>query len=50
MRQPQSDDFCFIQITDTHIGNAEALRQFAKQTARLPVPIAFVVNTGDLVP
>jgi 3',5'-cyclic AMP phosphodiesterase CpdA len=49
VRQPQSDDFCFIQITDTHIGNAEALRQFARQTAKLPVPIAFVVNTGDLV-
>jgi len=49
VRHPQSDDFCFIQITDTHIGNAEALRQFAKQTAKLPIPIAFVVNTGDLV-
>ena len=49
VRHPQSDDFCFIQITDTHIGNAEALRQFAKQTAKLPIPIAFVVNTGDMV-
>jgi hypothetical protein len=49
VRHSQSDDFCFIQITDTHIGNAEALRLFAKQTAKLPIPIAFVVNTGDLV-
>ena len=45
---PQPDDFCFIQITDTHIGNAEALRQFAKQASKLPIPIPFVVNTGDL--
>ena len=36
VRHPQPDDFCFIQITDTHIGNAEALRQFAKQTANCP--------------
>ena len=48
-RHPQSDNFCFIQITDTHIGNAEALRQFARQTNKLPIPIAFVVNTGDMV-
>ncbi len=49
VRHPQSDDFCFIQITDTHIGNAEALRQFAKQTNKLPILIAFIVNTGDMV-
>lgn len=48
VRHPQSADFCFIQITDTHIGNAEALRLFAKQTSKLPMPIPFVVNTGDL--
>ena len=48
VRHPQSNDFCFIQITDTHIGNAEALRLFAKQTSKLPIPIPFVVNTGDL--
>jgi len=48
VRHRQSDDFCFIQITDTHTGNAEALRLFAKQTSKLPIPIAFVVNTGDL--
>ena len=48
VRHPQPNDFCFIQITDTHIGNAEALRQFAKQTSKLPIPIPFVVNTGDL--
>ena len=48
VRQPQADDFCFIQVTDTHIGNAEALRLFAKQTSQLPIAIPFVVNTGDL--
>jgi hypothetical protein len=48
VRQPQSDAFCFIQITDTHIGNAEVLRLFAQQTSKLPIPIPFVVNTGDL--
>jgi hypothetical protein len=48
LRHPQPDDFCFIQITDTHIGNAEALRVFARQTSKLPIPIPFVVNTGDL--
>ncbi len=47
VRQPQSNDFCFIQVTDTH-GSAKALRLFAKQTNKLPIPIAFVVNTGDL--
>ncbi len=47
VRQPQSNDFCFIQITDTH-GSAKALRLFAKQTNQLPIPLAFVVNTGDL--
>ncbi len=48
VRHPQPNDFCFIQITDTHIGNAEALRLFAKQSSKLPIPIPFVVNTGDL--
>jgi hypothetical protein len=48
VRRPQPNDFCFIQITDTHTGSVEALRQFAKQTCRLPISIPFVVNTGDL--
>ena len=48
VRHRQPNDFCFIQITDTHIGNAEALRLFAKQSSKLPIPIPFVVNTGDL--
>jgi hypothetical protein len=46
LRHPQSDDFCFIQITDTH--GSRALQQFAKQTSKWPIPIPFVVNTGDL--
>lgn len=45
----QGSDFTFLQITDTHIGRDDLLKQFAASVARLPVPIAFVVNTGDLV-
>lgn len=46
---PQTDDFSFIQITDSHIGRADLLKQFAEHVGRLPIPIAFVINTGDLV-
>ena len=48
VRHPQPDDFCFIQVTDTHTGNAKALKRLAQQASHLPVPIPFVVNTGDL--
>jgi len=47
--RPQNDDFTFLQITDTHIGRDDVLKQFAAGVGDLPVPIAFVVNTGDLV-
>ena len=47
--RPQSDEFTFLQITDTHIGRADILQQFAEGVSDLPIPIAFVVNTGDLV-
>lgn len=46
---PQAEDFSFIHITDSHIGRADLLKQFAEHVGRLPVPIAFVINTGDLV-
>ncbi len=49
VRRPQPADFCFVQITDTHIGRADVLRAFAKHVNELPAPIAFLVNTGDLV-
>lgn len=47
--QTQPADFCFIQITDTHIGRADLLSEYAARVSRLPVPVAFVINTGDLV-
>ncbi len=47
--RPQSDDLTFMQITDTHIGRDDILKQFAEGVGKLPIPIAFVVNTGDLV-
>ena len=50
VRQEQSEDFLFLHITDTHIGREDLLREFAMRVAKLPLPIAFVVNTGDLGP
>lgn len=44
----QPDQFCFIQITDTHGVGAGKLEQFFQRVNRFPRPIAFVVNTGDL--
>jgi len=49
VRQLQPADFCFVQITDTHIGRDDVLRAFTKHVDELSTPIAFVVNTGDLV-
>ena len=48
-RCPQAKDFCWVQITDTHLGRDDLLRQFAEHLGQLDVPVAFVVNTGDLV-
>jgi len=47
--QPQPESFTFIQITDTHIGRGDLLKQFAQHVATLPLKLAFAVNTGDLV-
>jgi hypothetical protein len=49
VRRRQPADFCFLQITDTHIGRDDVLRAFARHMNELAAPIAFVVNTGDLV-
>jgi hypothetical protein len=46
--QPQQDHFNFIQITDTHIGRVDLLQQFARRANHFPLPIDFVINTGDL--
>jgi len=45
----QSEDFTFIQISDGHVGRDDLMKQFAEHVSQLPVPFAFVVNTGDLV-
>jgi hypothetical protein len=49
VERKQADDFVFAQITDTHVGRADLVRQFAAHIETFPVPLAFVVNTGDLV-
>lgn len=49
VRRAQSVDFCFIQITDSHVGRDDLVREFLDHAARLPAKAAFVVNTGDLV-
>ena len=46
-----SSDFYFVQLTDTHWGDGENLEKTkAAITAinNLPVPIEFVVHTGDM--
>jgi hypothetical protein len=45
----QNEDFLFAQITDTHVGREDLVRQFAAHLDSFPVPFAFAVNTGDLV-
>lgn len=47
--RPQSDEFAFLQITDTHVGRDDIVKLFAQRVGEMPVPAAFVVNTGDLV-
>jgi len=46
---PQADDFYFIQMTDTHIGSVPPFEQFLARVNAFPRPLAFVVNTGDVV-
>lgn len=43
--------FCFVQISDTHIGIAEhdrRLRRVVDMIGRLPMPVECVVHTGDI--
>lgn len=49
VERPQTDDFLFAQISDTHVGRADLVRRLGAHAAELRVPPAFVVNTGDLV-
>jgi 3',5'-cyclic AMP phosphodiesterase CpdA len=44
-------DFNFVQITDTHWGNDDNLSRTEKAIAainNLPIPVRFVVHTGDI--
>ncbi len=45
----QPDEYLFIQITDTHIGRADLLKEFCARVNDLPLQVQFVVNTGDLM-
>ena len=47
--RPQSDHYYFIQITDSHVGSVELVKRFVDRVNVFPLPIEFVVNTGDLV-
>jgi 3',5'-cyclic AMP phosphodiesterase CpdA len=47
----QNVDFYFVQITDTHWGdgdNVERTRAVISAINSLPIPIEFVVHTGDM--
>ncbi len=46
---PQVEQFQFVQITDSHIGRVDLLQQFCQRLNEFPLPLAFVINTGDLV-
>jgi len=46
---PQVDAFTFVQITDSHIGRGDLMKQLGTHLAQLPESFAFVINTGDLV-
>lgn len=48
VKAPQSDHFYFIQMTDTHVGRGDLVRQFCGLVNGFPEPPAFVINTGDL--
>lgn len=49
---PAAAPFWFVQVTDTHLGLAdgqgELVDKIVKRINALPVPVAFVVHTGDL--
>lgn len=47
--QSQQDGFFFVQATDSHLGRADLFKQLVDRLNQFPVPLAFVINTGDLV-
>lgn len=48
-KAPQPDEFLFVQMTDSHLGRVDLFKQTAERLSAFPLPLAFVVNTGDLV-
>lgn len=51
VRQEQKLPFCFVQGTDLHIRPeiADKMARYVAAVNALPLPVAFVVHTGDLV-
>jgi hypothetical protein len=49
VRRTQGDNFLFVQITDTHVGRVDLVQELVARLNTFPRPLAFVVNTGDLV-
>lgn len=49
VEREQSNDFTFVQITDTHVGRDDLVKEFATHLMGYPVIPDFAVNTGDLV-
>ena len=50
--EPRSPHFYFVQVTDTHWGALDGLsltRQIADAVNDLPLPVEFVVHTGDML-
>jgi hypothetical protein len=48
-RRVQPNEFLFVQITDAHVGRVDRVQELAERLNKFPKPLAFVVNTGDLV-
>jgi len=50
--QTAANPLCFVQITDSHFGadnNLEQGRRVVELINQLPMPVAFVVHTGDIL-
>ncbi len=49
VEQKQPNDFYFVHVTDSHLGRLDLFKEFAARINRFPLPLAFTINTGDLV-
>ncbi len=48
-KSPQPDSFFWVQMTDSHLGRVDLFKKFMERLNSFPVPLAFAINTGDLV-